>query len=52
MGETSELPGRAPRAKAAWVGGAGLPAVLEHLLGEGAFLVWGAGVMVRGPWLS
>ena len=52
-GDVGAARGGCPRAEAAWVGGAGLPAVLEHLLGKGASLVWGAEVSgQRGPWLS
>ena len=45
-GDVGAAWGGRPCAKAAWAGGAGLPTVLEHLLGEGALLVWGAG----GEW--
>lgn len=51
--EASELPGEeAPPREAAWVGGAGLPAVLEHLLGEGLSWSGGRGEWSEGPWLS
>ena len=38
-GDVGAAWGGRPRTEAACVGGAGLPAVLEHLLGEGASLV-------------